>query len=672
MKFRASVSGWYAVCTLLFFGSIVSARAQSAQVDSLKRLLSQKLPDTTRTMVLEQLGQAITYSDPLQAMKYVREGLALAERSNYPKGIARNLNRLGSIYRSVGSYAKALESHLSGLRVARENNDRDGMARINNNIGILYSEQKDSKRAIEYFTETKNLAQQLQDNELLEIALTNLGFDYALIDELDSAQTHTKRAYELAVRQGHKSSSGVLFLNLGYVHYRKKEYPLALAYYRRSVPISEAVNDKRYLGQTYFEMARTFLEMGTLDSCLIYAQKSLELAQEVDNPKGILDASTLLTEFFEDRDKAKAYAYFKIATQAREKMFDREKVKQIQSLDFKEQLRLQQVENDKIEYEGRILTKTLVAGLFALMIIVLLLYRNSRNRQKANISLEKQKNELQATLGELEITQNQLIQSEKMASLGELTAGIAHEIQNPLNFVNNYAEVNVELLEELLQEISKVEGEGIATDQPRGAKGLIRELVRDLSENEVKILSHGKQAAAIVRGMQQHSRRSSGSRQRTDINALTREYTELAYNGMTAKDKIHKDVIKLNLAEDLPELEVIPGDIGRVVLNLLENAFYSVVEKMQHSPKDYQPAILVTTRLRDNGLEIRVEDNGTGIAPEYIGKIFQPFFTTKPTGHGTGLGLSLAYDIVTKGHNGRLEVTSNQGAGSEFVIRLKS
>ena len=353
-------------------------------------------------------------------------------------------------------------------------------------------------------------------------------------------------------------------------------------------------------------------------------------------------------------------------------MFDREKVKQIQSLDFKEQLRLQQVENDKIEYEGRVLTKTLVAGLFALMIIVFLLYRNSRNRQKANVSLEKQKNELQATLGELEITQNQLIQSEKMASLGELTAGIAHEIQNPLNFVNNYAEVNVELLEELLQEISKVEGEGIATDQPRGEEGLIRNLVRDLSENEVKILSHGKQAEAIVRGMQQHSRRSSGSRQRTDINALTREYTELAYNGMTAKDKIHKDVIKLNLAENLPELDVIPGDIGRVVLNLLENAFYTVVEKKQHSPKDYQPAILVTTRRRDNVVEISVKDNGAGVAPEYIGKVFQPFFTTKPTGHGTGLGLSLAYDIVTKGHNGRLEIKSEVSEGTEFIVVLKA
>ena len=608
------------------------------------------------------------YSRPLDAMKYARQGLALSEKAKYALGAARNLNRIGSIYRNVGSYAKALESHMEALRVAEENGDLDGMARINNSIGILYSEQKDSKKAIKYFTKTQNLAQQLHDDKLLEIALTNLGFDYALIDELDSAQSSTLRAYELAVRQGHKSSSGVLFLNLGYVHYRKKEYSLALAYYRRSVPISEAVNDKRYLGQTYFEMARTFREMSALDSCLIYAQKSLELAQEIDNPKNILDISTLLTEFYEDRDKAKAYEYFKIATQAKEKMFDREKVKQIQSLDFKEQMRVQQVENDKVENQRSILTRTLIAGLAAVMLIAFLLYRISRIRQKANVLLQKQKDELLGTLTELKNTQAQLIQAEKMASLGELTAGIAHEIQNPLNFVNNYAELNVELLEELLLEGG--ESFGYAQDEKRKGR-LMREIALDLAENEAKILHHGKLAEAIVRGMQQHSRRSSGSRERTDINALTSEYTELAYNGMTAKDKLSKDVMKLDLAADLPELDIIPGDIGRVVLNLLDNAFYAIIEKKQHSPDNYQPAISVSTRRRDGMVEISVKDNGTGIAPEHIDKLFQPFFTTKPTGRGTGLGLSLPYDIVTKGHNGRLGVVSEVGKGTEFTLILK-
>ena len=598
------------------------------------------------------------YSAPLEAMRYVREGLALSGRLNYARGLVRNLNRQGSIYRNVGSYAKAMEAHLEALRVAREHNDLEGMARVNNSIGILYSEQKDSRKAIAYFIKTKNIAQQINHTELLEIALTNIGSDYALLDQLDSAQAYALRAYEMAVRQNDPYSSSILFLNLGNIHYRKKEYPLALTYYRRSLPLSHAVDDQRNLSQTYFEMARLFRETGDLDSCRIYAERSLKLAQAVNNPKNIIDASTLLTEHYEGRDKGRAYDYFKIATAARDQMFDREKIKQIQAMDFNEQLRVQQLESARTEAEGRILTLTLIAGLLALTIIAFLLYRNSRNRQKANVRLEAQKEELQAALSELKTTQTQLIQSEKMASLGELTAGIAHEIQNPLNFVNNYAEVNVELLDEIMEE---------------GAwdESLVKEIVRDVADNERKIMHHGKTAEAIVRGMQQHSRRSSGTRESTDLNALTREYTELAYNGMTAKDKLSKDILTLDLDPRLAKVVIVPGDMGRVILNLLNNAFYAVVEKMNAQPTGYQPAIRVTTRQKHGTLEIRVEDNGTGIAPDDLAKLFQPFFTTKPTGQGTGLGLSLAYDIVTNGHGGRLEVESRLGEGTSFCVTLK-
>ncbi len=630
----------------------------------MQRRLTQTLPDTARAMVLERLGSVLMYSEPLEAMKYVREGLAVAERADFPLGISRNLNRLGSIYRNVGSYAKALEAHLAALRVARENNDLAGMARVNNSIGILYSEQEDHQRAVEYFTKTKTLAQQIGDATLLEIALTNLASDYAWLKQLDSAQVFALRAYEMAVRQEDKNSTSVLFIILGNIHYRKKEYPLSLAYFRRSLPLSRAMNDQRNLGQTYFEMARVFHETGALDSCRIYAEQSLELAQQVNNPKNILDASTLLTEFYEGRDQGKAYQYFKIATAARHQMFDRKKVKQIQALDFDEQLRTQQAQNERAENQRSILTRTLITGLAAVILIAFLLYRNSRNRRRANVLLQKQKDELQATLTELETTQAQLIQSEKMASLGELTAGIAHEIQNPLNFVNNYAEVNVELLEELLLEGGKELGER--------DEGLLQELVSDLADNERKILHHGKLAEAIVRGMQQHSRRSSGNRELTDLNALVREYAELAYNGMTAKDKPSKDVLTLDLDEQLPKTAVVPGDIGRVILNLLDNAFYAVLKKKENHPESYQPTILVSTRQREGVIEIRVKDNGTGVPREIIDKLFQPFFTTKPTGQGTGLGLSLAYDIVTRGHSGRLEVVSEVGIGTEFIAVFKA
>lgn len=673
MKFRASVSGCYAVCTLLFFGSIVSARAQSARTDSLKRLLSQKLPDTSRAMVLEQVSRALMYSEPVEAIKYAREGLSVAERAEYPYGIARNLNRLGAVYRSVGSYAKALESHLAGHRVAQENGDRDGMARIDINIGVFYFEQKDYNRAIGYYRSTKDLAQQIGDAELLEIALTNLSSVYAKLNQLDSAKAFALRAYEIAERQQDQTSTGILFAILGNIHYRNKEYALSLGYYRRSISLYRAVNDQRNLGQTYFEMGRVFLETNEPDSCRIYGEKALQLAQAVNNPNNILDASTLLTEFYEDKDKAKAYQYFKIATLAKEQMFDREKVQQIQNLDFNEQLRVQQVENEKVENRRSILTRSLIAGLLAVMLIAFLLYRNSRNRRKANVLLQRQKDELQATLTELKTTQAQLIQAEKMASLGELTAGISHEIQNPLNFVNNYAEVNMELLEELREEGRKrSDGSEIGRPgDPGRDERLIEELVRGLEENERKILHHGRVAEAIVRGMQQHSRRSSGSRELTDVNLLTKEYAELAYNGMTAKDKLSKDMLSFDLGTNFKKVTIIPGDIGRVVLNLLNNAFYAVLEKKETQPEDYLPAITVTTRQFPDTVEIRIKDNGTGIPPESLDKLFQPFFTTKPTGQGTGLGLSLAYDIITKGHSGRLEVTSQLGEWTELIVVLK-
>ncbi|GAB2787529.1 hypothetical protein GCM10027275_35400 [Rhabdobacter roseus] len=635
-----------------------AGRAQQSPSDSLKQLLTQPLPDTSRALLLERLGSALMYSRPAEAMRYVQEGLTLSEQKKYPRGIARNRNRLGSIYRTVGSYTQALEAHLEALKVAQQHHDLEGMARAYNSIGILYSEQKDSRKAIEYFTRTKALAEQLNDAELVEISLTNIGTDYALLGQLDSALVYTLRAYEMAAKNPDESTSSVLFINLGNIHYRQKNYPLALEYYRRSLPLSEAAEDQRNLSQTYFEMARVFQQTRSLDSCRYYAEKALRLAQDVKNPKNILDAATLLAALYEPTDLARAYRYYQQAMAAKDQMFAQEKVRQLENLGFKEELNRQQLEYEQIQYRSLVQTYALLAGIVVALLIAFLLYRNMRTRQKANQLLQYQKDELQHTLTELKATQAQLIQSEKMASLGELTAGIAHEIQNPLNFVNNYSELNLELIDEMRQELE------------RGDLEEIQLLATDLEENERKILRHGKQAEAIVRGMQQHSRRSSGTRELTDLNALAQEYVELAYNGMSAKDKLSKNVLTLDFDASLPKVALIPGDVGRVILNLMNNAFYAVMEKKETQPEAYEPAIKVTTRALDRAVEIRVKDNGTGIPEKYLDKLFQPFFTTKPTGQGTGLGLSLAYDIVIKGHSGQLNVESTEGAGTTFSVQI--
>lgn len=276
--------------------------------------------------------------------------------------------------------------------------------------------------------------------------------------------------------------------------------------------------------------------------------------------------------------------------------------------------------------------------------------------------------ELQKALDELKATQNQLIQSEKMASLGELTAGIAHEIQNPLNFVNNFSEVSVELCQELEEEINKT---GISDAD----KEYIAGIISDLSQNQQKITHHGKRADSIVKGMLQHSRTSSGKKEPTDINALADEYMRLAYHGLRAKDKEFNATLTTDFDPTIGKIEVMPQDLGRVFLNLFTNAFYAVAEKKKLNKdnaafENYKPEVKITTKLFGGKLYIRVSDNGTGMPESVKSKIFQPFFTTKPTGQGTGLGLSMSYDIVTKTHEGILDVSSKAGEGTEFKITL--
>jgi len=271
--------------------------------------------------------------------------------------------------------------------------------------------------------------------------------------------------------------------------------------------------------------------------------------------------------------------------------------------------------------------------------------------------LTKQKEELELALNELKTTQTQLIQSEKMASLGELTAGIAHEIQNPLNFVNNFSEVNTELIDEMMEEVDK------------GNAAEIKLIAGDIKQNLEKINHHGKRADAIVKGMLQHSRASSGKKEPTDINALADEYLRLSYHGMRAKDKNFNAEIKTDFDESIGKINVVAQDIGRVLLNLFNNAFYAMNEKGKLSANSYQPTAKVITRKLNDKIEIRVEDNGIGIPQKVVDKIFQPFFTTKPTGQGTGLGLSLSYDII-KTHGGEIKVETKEGEFSAFIIKL--
>lgn len=273
-------------------------------------------------------------------------------------------------------------------------------------------------------------------------------------------------------------------------------------------------------------------------------------------------------------------------------------------------------------------------------------------------AVEESNDALQKSLEELKAAQQQLIQSEKMASLGELTAGIAHEIQNPLNFVNNFSDVSIELLDEMKLELEK----GNTEDA--------KEIAKDVIQNLEKILHHGKRADSIVKGMLQHSRSGSGEKELTDLNNLADECLRLSYHGMRAKDKSFNAKTEMLFDASLPGVKVVSQEIGRVLLNLFTNSFYSVMQKKKNAGSSYEPVVSAKTMNEGSKVKIVVEDNGTGIPQRVIDKIFQPFFTTKPTGEGTGLGLSMSYEIITKGHNGELQVETKEGEFARFTIIL--
>jgi signal transduction histidine kinase len=280
-----------------------------------------------------------------------------------------------------------------------------------------------------------------------------------------------------------------------------------------------------------------------------------------------------------------------------------------------------------------------------------------RERENAQKKELEQAKEIKKAYAELKATQSQLIQSEKMASLGELTAGIAHEIQNPLNFVNNFSEVNIELIDELGEEVTN------------GNLDEVVALAKDIKENEQKINHHGKRADSIVKGMLQHSRLSNGIKEPTNINALSDEYLRLAYHGLRAKDKSFNAKMETDFDESIGTIDIVAQDMGRVILNLITNAFYVVQEKKSQQPEGYDPTVSVGTKKTGKQVLISIQDNGSGIPKNVLDKIFNPFFTTKPSGKGTGLGLSLSYDIV-KAHGGELKVDTKEGEGTTFTIVL--
>ena len=640
------------VCMLSLF-SFKITNAQRMNADSLKQKLASSKEDTAKVNLLANLALLYTFSYPDTAVNYATRGLELAQELNYKSGEARCFGLLCLSLTFLGNYTSALGFGLKALPIFEDVHDTTSLVWTNIQIANCYIYLEDYDQALVYGYKAKKLFRFSNPNlNQISVGFGVIGTTYEKQNQLDSALYYEQKAFSW------DSSWSGIFGNMGEIYAKLGRSDLALDYYRRGIPVAAKRNNSIDFVKLYNDMSKVFELTGHIDSSIYYANKSILQPGVQVNPEGLLQASTQLANLYKSkRIPDSTIKYLQLTIALKDSLFSRKKTREAQGFAFNKKLHQQELVAQQQEDKNKIKLYALLAVIIIFLIIAFMFWRNNRLKQKANTLLESKNLQIENALQELKSTQSQLIQSAKMASLGELTAGIAHEIQNPLNFVNNFSDVNTELIDEL-----KIE---LGTGNTQQAI----ELANDIKDNEQKINHHGKRADAIVKGMLQHSRSSSGVKEPTDINALCDEYIRLSYHGLRAKDKSFNATMKTDFDETIGKINIITQDIGRVILNLYNNAFYAVDEKKKSGIENYEPTVSVSTKKLNGKVQIRVGDNGNGIPPKVLDKIFQPFFTTKPTGQGTGLGLSLAYDII-KAFGGEIKVETKENEGSTFIIYL--
>ena len=672
-------------CYLLFMLMASSVFAQQIYIDSFRRKLDITASDTMRLVLLRNLARSYSELNPDSSFFYAEKALSIARRLNFKLDESSALREMGYSLLNRGNYPRSLQTSLSSLAISEDpkseqkvlvgkfDNDDELMYRTatpheqrlselaftHQIMGVLYANRNNYEKALLHHQHGRQYAEMSGNIPLQSIINMTMSRAYLNLKKTDSALISLQKAYDQAMRTGFKRYLGSILLNLGRIYSVKGDTQLANDYYRQSLMASAEYGYFRGVVASNLLLAEFYLQSGKKDSAFLHISGALNAAQNLDAPDLLLRSYTAFTKYYRavgNNDSTVKYQALIISIN--DNLFNLKQAQEFQNIDFNEQQRQADIEEAKTAERVKFRMYALITGLVIFLFIAVVLYRNSLQRKKANILLSKQKEELENTLVKLKTTQNQLVQSEKMASLGEMTAGIAHEIQNPLNFVNNFSEVNSELLDELKG--------GLATGNVQSAI----EIANDVKENEEKINYHGKRADAIVKSMLQHSRSSSGKKELTDINALADEYVRLSYHGLRAKDKSFNAKFETEFDNSIDHIHVVPQEIGRVLLNLINNAFYAVSEKERQVNGSYEPTVWITTKKEEDKVKIEVKDNGNGIPQKVFDKIFQPFFTTKPPGQGTGLGLSLSYDIITKAHGGEFKVETKEGEGTVFIVTL--
>ena len=626
---------------------IISFAQTREAIDDLHHQLAIAKDDTSRISAQAYLCLLYRLGNTDSSILYGQQALKSAQRINYPAGEILALGFMSITMEQMGNLPKALEMAFKALQIAKTNNLECEAAL--NAIGETYIILNDYPKALSYLRWQKSVCEANGNIEASAYAKKDIAVVFEETNQLDSALYYEQMAIKDFQKTGREEPQ--VYETLGNIKMKSGDHAAALNFYHKGLQIAIKNNERRASAGAYNKIAKFYKNINQPDSGIYYANKGFEESQLISQKKTMQEAAALLSELYEQKDTKESLRYLKIANAYKDSLFGAGNIQAIQILVTQEEEHQKEIAAAKIRYQNQLKQYALFAGSGILLLVALILYRNNRQKQRTNKVLEK-------TLTNLKSTQQQLIQTEKMASLGELTAGIAHEIQNPLNFVNNFSEVNDELLKELKAEAEK------------GNLEEVKAIANDIAFNSEKINHHGKRADSIVKGMLQHSRSTSGQKEPTDINALCDEYLRIAFHGLRAKDRSFNATTKTDFDKSIGSINIIPQDIGRVVLNLINNAFYAVSEKAKQNIDGYEPTVLVKTKKINGKIEISVKDNGDGIPGSIKEKVFQPFFTTKPTGQGTGLGLSLSYDIVTKGHGGKLHYSSNDGIGSIFIIEL--
>ncbi|MFD2999443.1 tetratricopeptide repeat protein [Pontibacter toksunensis] len=592
------------------------------------------------------------------------EAIVLADEAAYEKGLAEAYLNQGFAEMVLANYSAALQIISKASGIFDELHDKQGQGRALYNLGTIFRSIGDYNQALESFQQSLLLRQSVGDKEGEARCLMQLGYISIQFGNYNEAAAYYSRSLGISKQLNDQAGVGAVLGGLAIIEQKQQQYEQAEVHFLESLAIRKEIGEvhgwlvsMNYLGDLYTGMNR-------LREAEALFSEALAQAKQHSNPFPAnycrlctsMAKVYMVTERFEE-----AIAYLK---QALSTAIGANLKYQIHDVYFalsEVYKRTGNFEQALIYYEQFHLNKEEVINLSASAKLKNLELSSQIEAEKKAAEIHRLRHiELKKTYDQLQNTQQQLIQAEKMASLGELTAGVAHEIQNPLNFVNNFSEVSLELIEELQEERQKESGNA----------GVEAEIITVLQQNLTKIRHHGKRADSIVKDMLEHSRASGGEKQPVELNALADEYLRLSYHGFRAKDKSFAAKLTTHFDEHLGKVNVVPQGMGRVLLNLYNNAFYATQKKLRQTENGYLPELLVRTAHKNGQVEITVRDNGAGIPKEVQDKIYQPFFTTKPTGQGTGLGLSISYDIITKGHGGEIHVASEEGEFTEFTLLL--